>query len=574
MILFTGIVLGLLASVGYFISGYSLLILGLLFLSLFFGGAYFYERGGQNESLLTKQDGYALLALLAIFAPLYLAYLHRIPWQINTDEVAIMAFMKRVTSEGRDPLGVSEWFGFPTLPFLLFGWAGELLGGITLAHIRLVHAVSGLSIIALSYLFFIQILPRTAAFCAATLLGANHAFLAISRMAMRENSGLLMEVAAFTLFFMGIKRGSTLLTFLGGAVTGLSFYMYFPGRVTLIIWFLFLAYAPLLLKDFTFKMSLHRGLISGFGFFIVATPVLLSTLTTIPSSLSYAGEQFLFLPQGQQLQQAWSSSSTPSEAIKKNILNGLETFNKPLHDHGYIYPNYGHGFVDPLTGLFIWLGLIVMIFKIRAGKAGPGDLLALVAFCFLYLSFSFLLTKAPQYTRLLIILPFVAYGVVEAIRVFAGCLEMIFAKLGLRATKYIGPIATGALVMIIMLWNLSIFSDFVKKGLAEGNDVGSTGRYVEARQIVPGYTFYLAASEEYPYYSWGEDWLGFFVAPGQHSKIFSPAVSPPAFGTPPFTLFMNKALWEKWELNLKIVYPNLKIHRIKTDGSLLAIEAL
>ena len=59
MILFTGIVLGLLASVGYFFSGYSSLILGLLFLSLFFVGASFYERGGQNEPLVTKQDGYA-----------------------------------------------------------------------------------------------------------------------------------------------------------------------------------------------------------------------------------------------------------------------------------------------------------------------------------------------------------------------------------------------------------------------------------------------------------------------------------------------------------------------------------
>jgi hypothetical protein len=46
------------------------------------------------------------------------------------------------------------------------------------------------------------------------------------------------------------------------------------------------------------------------------------------------------------------------------------------------------------------------------------------------------------------ILPFVAYWVVKAVRVFAECLEMIFAELGLRATKYVGPIATGAPVMI------------------------------------------------------------------------------------------------------------------------------
>ncbi|MGH8553155.1 MAG: hypothetical protein ACRERS_07655, partial [Methylococcales bacterium] len=56
MILITGIALGLLASLGYAFAGYSLWILGLLFLSLFIVAVYLYERGGQEEPLLTKQD--------------------------------------------------------------------------------------------------------------------------------------------------------------------------------------------------------------------------------------------------------------------------------------------------------------------------------------------------------------------------------------------------------------------------------------------------------------------------------------------------------------------------------------
>ena len=97
---------------------------------------------------------------------------------------------------------------------------------------------------------------------------------------------------------------------------------------------------------------------------------------------------------------------------------GLGTFNSKVVDHSWIYPNYGHGFVDPLTGIVLW----ARRGDRRARRSSAGDARTRarcscsVGFLVLWLSFAFLVNKAPNYTRLLVTLPFVAYLVVEALR--------------------------------------------------------------------------------------------------------------------------------------------------------------
>ena len=69
---------------------------------------------------------------------------------------------------------------------------------------------------------------------------------------------------------------------------------------------------------------------------------------------------------------------------------GLGTFNSKVVDHGWIYVNYGHGFVDPLTGIVLWLGVaIVGLGLIRRRREDEGALLMLGGFLVLWLSFAF-----------------------------------------------------------------------------------------------------------------------------------------------------------------------------------------
>ena len=134
-----------------------------------------------------------------------------------------------------------------------------------------------------------------------------------------------------------------------------------------------------------------------------------------------------------------------------------------------------------------------------------------IVFLILLLSFSFLITKNPNYTRLLVFLPFIAYLAVEGLFFIAETVGWLFKTYSSRIKHvfYIVGLST------IFVWNMTIWADFVIKGLQYGNDVGGTARYTISRLNIPGYTFYIATSPEYPYYSWGqlwqwEAWLGFF----------------------------------------------------------------
>ena len=97
-----------------------------------------------------------------------------------------------------------------------------------------------------------------------------------------------------------------------------------------------------------------------------------------------------------------------------------------------------------------------------------------------------------------------------------------------------------------------------------------------SRTGVPDYAFYLAASQAYPYYAWGEEWqwkewLGFFVAADQHAFVIEPG----AYSSLPersFTLFISKAAWLATADKVQERYANLRIHPMRTDGSLIAVE--
>ena len=86
---------------------------------------------------------------------------------------------------------------------------------------RLLHAVVGLLTIAACYALFRQLLPRSWAFFAPLLVGVSHSMFMISRLAMRENTAVLVLVVALTLLLWGFRQHHELAIFLGGVAAGL-----------------------------------------------------------------------------------------------------------------------------------------------------------------------------------------------------------------------------------------------------------------------------------------------------------------------------------------------------------------
>lgn len=526
-------------------------------------------------------DQLTIAALVLAFAPLYLARVYAWPVQVNSDEVSIMTYANIYASrEGVDLFGVSDYLGHPAALLVLIGNLGELLGGVELLHMRLLHGAFGLAVIAVSYTLFRQLLSLRWAAFAACVLGCSHSFLMISRMAMRENTAVLIEVTALALLLLGLRRGHPLSTFLGGIVAGLGFYVYYPARVTIVVWAAFLVSLALLSRTVVPLRQLARlGAVAAAGFVLAATPIVVAEQKAPAEKVYLQRHALLVFPEARETQQAWVFASSESEGIRKNITWGLTAFNNTIIDHSYIYINPSHGFVDPFTGVLLWIGVGVVGVALVRRREQPWPLLFLGGFGIVFLSFAFLVNKAPNYTRLLVALPFVAFLVAAGVRFLAGLLGRLAGARGPGYAASASAVAVGALALVVGA-NLSIAWDFVQAGREQGDSIGSTGRYIESHRGAPEKMFFIAteAVEPYRYYEWGypiiwKERLSIFVGdPSRVGEVISPRNLRGFSARPPFAVFMRRELWSQVEADLVGRYPQARLRNVAPDGSRVVLD--
>jgi 4-amino-4-deoxy-L-arabinose transferase-like glycosyltransferase len=574
-----GLALGALSLVVYQRTGYSTWMLLIWLAGLVALGVYYWRESGALPRI-SRSDILAGVALLVVFAPLYLARLYDWPVQISSDESTIMDVSADYSSaHGVDPFGVSFYANRQTMLFVVWGHLGRLLGGIDLAHMRLLHALVGLITIAASYYLFRQLLPRGWAMFASSIFGLNHAYLMISRLAMRENTAVAAEVVALALLLHGFRKRHLFSTYLGGIAAGIGFFAYHPGRAAFFLWAVFLGLLALFYRRmFPLRRIATFGAAALAGLVIVAGPLVISERKAPPAPPQVdPAAQLLITKAGRQHQMEWVGASSIRDGYLTNVRFGLKTFNNKVVDHGYIYVNPGHGFVDPLTGILVWVGagtlLLALILQRR--REEPWPLLMLSSFIVLWLGFAFIVNKAPNYTRLLITVPFVAYLVTMGVRFLAQQAEGLLARSGRRLTPAPTVAIASAVLVAIAALNLAIAWDYVDRGRSQGNPIGSTARYMGDR---PGRQFYLVGEENgpYPYFSWGNrgwwhDWLA-RVSP--NTKLAETAsnevasLQPP----PPFTLLMSRSALSTLGAGLADRFPTGRVRNVMPDGTLVAFE--
>jgi 4-amino-4-deoxy-L-arabinose transferase-like glycosyltransferase len=563
-----GLAIGALSLVMYIANGYSRGMLWLWLAGVAVASIGFGLRARVWPRIAALDVGLAA-AVTAVCSPLYLIALYRWPVQVSSDEIAVMDTAKQYAQNAGDPFGYSFYLTRPAGLFVVWGKLGEALGGIDLLHMRLLHAIVGLLTIAASYALFRLFFPRGWAFLAALLVGINHAMFMISRLAMRENTAVFVLVVALTLLVWGLRERQELAIFLGGFVAGLGFYVYYPARVVFPIWILFLLGLGLLYrKRFGVRQLLAVGAVTTAGFVLAATPIVYSESTIPSSEHSGQGDSLFVYSNARTIQQHWVFADSELAGWWQNVKFGLGTFNSTVVDHSWIYPNYGHGFLDPLMGIVLWLGVAVVgLSLIRRRREDEGALLMLGGFIALWLAFAFLVNKAPNYTRLLITLPFVAYLVVEALR---------WATTRWRSVRFAPQLIVGAFVVAVVALNLSAAWDYVQLGREQGDPIGGTGRYAEAHRNVPGQKYFVATSDASPYYVWGGpstsiDRIAIF------SKPVTPHVLDPRDLTrlsvsPPFALFMRREIWLPVSAQLAEKYPRGRIRNVSRDGARVVFE--
>jgi hypothetical protein len=569
MLVAVGLALGAVSLITYIRSGYSREMLWLWLGAVVLASVGFGLRARVWPRIAALDIGLTA-GVAALCSPLYLIALYRWPVQVSSDEIAVMGVAQRFADDTGDPFGYSYYLTRPAGLFVVWGKLGELIGGIDLFHMRLLHASVGLLTISACYVLFRLMLPRGWAFLGAFLVGVNHAMFMISRLAMRENTAVFMLVVALILLVWGLRHGQELSIFLGGFVAGLGFYVYYPARVAFPIWMVFLLGLGLLYrKRFAARKLLTVAALTTAGFVLAATPIIYSE-STIPSSMSSGqGDSLFVYGDARAIQQYWVGAPTQFDGWLRNVRYGLGTFNNKVVDHSWIYPNWGHGFLDPLMGIVLWVGVaIVALALIRRRREDEGALLMLGGFLVLWLSFAFLVNKAPNYTRLLVTLPFVAYLVVEALR---------WATNRWRSVPFAPQLIVGTFVVAVVALNVSAAWDYVQLGRRVGDPIGSTGRYAQAHRNVPGQKYFIATSEGSPYYVWGGvstslDRISAFSKPPVEPHALDPSDLAQVTVVPPFLLFMRRGVWEPVAAQLADRYPRGRIRNVTPDGMYVVLE--
>lgn len=576
-----GCAVGLASLVAYLAAGYGSVVAVMWLAALALLGAA-YATAGERAARPSAADLVASAGLAVAFAPLYLARAHSWPVQVNSDEVSVMTNAKLYGGlDGVDLFGVSDYLGHPAALLVALGNIEELMGGMGLEHMRLLHGAIGLAVIAASYLLFRQLLPRGWAIAAACILGVSHSLLMISRMALRENTSVLIEVVALALLLRGWRHGHRLSSFLGGVVAGMGFYVYYPARFTIVIWAVFLVGLALAGRSKESLRRIGRAVApTAIGFILVATPILVAEHNAPAEQVALQRYALLIYPEARKLQQDWVFADSEWAGIRTNFEYGLGAFNNHVVDHSWLYVNDGHGFVDPLTGILLWIGVVLTLIAGVRRRGDPSVMLALTGFAVLWLAFALLVNKAPNYTRLLVTLPFVALLATVAIRSIAGLAARLAGRVRFRYARAAGAALAVCLLLLVGAANLSIARDFIDAGRAKGDSIGSTGRYIEAHRSDPRKMFYMATEdiEPYRYYDWGypqiwKERLAIFTGdPARVGEVIAPGQLDAFTATAPFAVFMRRELWSESGAFLTERFPNARVLDVVPDGSRVVVE--
>jgi hypothetical protein len=205
--------------------------------------------------------------------------------------------------------------------------------------------------------------------------------------------------------------------------------------------------------------------------------------------------------------------------------------------------------------------------------------LAVVGFISLWLTLTFLINQAPNYTRMLVSLPFAAYLAAKGLEWLAGIPRSV---VGERIELLSIPLKTTMFVigiMMIGLWNLGIVGDYINFGQEDGSIRGATARYVMARTSIEGYSYHLFADEDRPYYVWGSpdlwrDWIKYFVADEQQLSVRPPEECVELPMSPPFTAFMNVSVWQDCEAQFINEFPHTELRYMNPTQTRVAIEVI
>ncbi len=573
--------LSVLCGVLYHDHGYSTKVLLFWALSILCGAFAFGQISGRASGAhfyFRFRDWLRALTVTLLVMPLLVSSLRWVPLEVNTDEVVLISYVRDAQ--------VKNWFELyghnPAPPFKLYRWAADLMGGITLFNMRLVHAVLASVSVGACYLLFRLFASPGFSFYAAIVLATGHVYTAVCRLAMEDVLIILNPVAAYLVFLIGLRNRSLLLSFGGGVLAGLGFYQYYPARLIIFIW---LAFVLVLLcaRRIEWRYLLKSAAVTLFAFGLTIMPMVLTTLKDPVGLTDYAAKQILLFQKGREFQKGWVYSRTIGEAYRKNVWQGLTVFNSRTTDKAYHYINPRVGFFDTVSGLFLWLGLLVVLWK---RKRSWRQLFMPTVFILLYLIFGFISSKNPNYNRMLLILPWAAFFVARGIRT----LVRICCRGEPWKDRRQGAVVGRWVFVLTVLWltgiNQGLYflheKDFAKTGFDEFT---WTFRYADLHRNDVNRAYVMVTDHTHPFFRWGgEYWLRSLITENQTLlnydlgqfrallKKTATGLSTEFSNRSDLTIMLHRNFWDSLKPELFRYFPRYRVLRIEGVDHLVVLE--
>lgn len=584
----TAVVLCAVTTTVYAVFGYNPLVLaGWLGAWVVASRALWSGRGtAAAHTRLVAGEIWFLAAVMAGLAVLVLPYLATLPYEFSTDEIYSSGTV-RDFADGRvtDPLGLVRWWGLPALYFALAGAVGNVIG-TSIEAIRALTAVTAIVTILPFYLWIRTLHGRNTATLATLLLAFAHAFIGWGRIALHQNSPVLVLTVAMALLSVGMRDRCPVKILWGGIALGLGFHTYPSGQIIVVIWTAALG-AAVVLRSTSWKTVAPIAALSGLGFLLAVAPMLVNMVGSWTAFTARAQAVAMSNPAALELMGRHLGLTDAATIMRENLIRGLLSFNGA---YPYVtYFNPGHGFIDPATGVLLWLGVAFALTRLRHF----GLALAVVGFGAIY-AVGFLTEGAPVHGRLLVALPFVAVLAAEALGVLGRAIAPGGDAASLRHRL------AGAFILAFVILNLAIFRNYVHDQVrrARSDAVTAIGRslgvgvemtsplgrfFGQEPRWQPGSLVLLITDEQYPVFRWADEeawktWMGFF---SDESRVeILPDVS--AFVDVPEAAFLNgfwnrailymrREVWERDQAALLAAYPDLRHEPLTSNRQLVTV---
>lgn len=417
------------------------------------------------QGVFNSRDIIIAIILTTIIGTFYFSIDISHPQKSEIDEVDTPIKALVFSRPGFDIFRPTEFYDFPAPVFSIAGRIAERIGSIDAFNLRIIHiSITLLSIFAAYFLFCRIFTDRFLASAATLILAGSHNLFAQSRIGHLINSAVLIEVVSLTLLFIGLQRRSMLFSFIGGIIAALGWVVYGTAKVVIVIWILSLIVLFICSKlKVLEKIEMGRIIPATIvGFSIALLPFIVGSLTLPddrPVTNNKTKKEIMLFSQGREEQMRAIDTDTFWEAYKFNIVNGLTAFNtvNKLNGQKFALTHYHPltHFVDPLTGVFLWFGVLITALAILKRRMKNAEMV-IVLTCFLSLlfAFSFLITTAPNWPRLLITLPFVVSLALFGIHRVVAHLITHLPPIKLSPTT-IEKLGTGTIVVVILYINIS-----------------------------------------------------------------------------------------------------------------------